>query len=252
MAEVSAQSNKKESEEREEKLDKEENETKGENELKDDKDEFNKGVIEKEIKEISENILIKYLDGRKYEKEKIPKWTELILHDLSKELKKKYPEYAYGIFFYISEKTSYVSSSKSVLYPKTDLNILQIFNTTDFYSELRVFANKKYTPRKDFNENITPTDVMKINTKLKDILENKTYKSDMCSNYIENIVNEVNNILIERTNRPCSFHVCFINKLPIKDIYFNYIFYNIEHMPLYFSYSNDSLSCILYIFIVNN
>ena len=74
----------------------------------------------------------------------------------------------------------------------------------------------------------------------------------MCNKYIENIVNEVNNILIERNNRPCSYHVCFINKLPMKNIYFNYIFYNIEYMPFYFSYSNDSLSSILYAFIVNN
>ena len=252
MSEVSVQSNKKENEENEEKIRSEENEIKKENELIEDKEEYDKKVIEKEIKEIAKNILIKYLDGREYEKEKLPKWTELILHDSCIELKKKYPEYAYGIFFYISEKTSYISSSKSVLYPKSDLNILQVFNTNEFYSELRIFANKKYIPRKDFNENITPTDIMKINTKLKDILENKIYKSDMCNKYIENIVNEVNNILIERNNRPCSYHVCFINKLPMKDIYFNYIFYNIEYMPFYFSYSNDSLSSILYAFIVNN
>ena len=226
MSEVSVQSNKKENEENEEKIRSEENEIKKENELIEDKEEYDKKVIEKEIKEIAKNILIKYLDGREYEKEKLP--------------------------FYISEKTSYISSSKSVLYPKSDLNILQVFNTNEFYSELRIFANKKYIPRKDFNENITPTDIMKINTKLKDILENKTYKSDMCNKYIENIVNEVNNILIERNNRPCSYHVCFINKLPMKDIYFNYIFYNIEYMPFYFSYSNDSLSSILYVFIVNN
>ena len=85
--------------------------------------------------------------------------------------------------FYISEKKSYISSSKSVLYPKTDLNILQVFNTNEFYSELRIFANKKYIPRKDFNENITPTVIMRINTKLKDILENKIYKSDVCNKY---------------------------------------------------------------------
>ena len=219
---------------------------------KEENEEFDKVELEKEMKEIAKNILIKHLDGRKYEKEKLPKWTELILNDTSLELRKKYPEYAYGIVFYISDKTNYVSSSKSVLYPKTDLNFLQVFNTSDFYSEVRVFANRKYNPRKDFNENITPTDIMKINNKLKEILENKNYKSDMCNTYIENIVNDVNNILIERTNRPCSFHVCFINKVPVKDIYFNYLFYNLDYMPFYFSYSNDSLSCILYLFIVNN
>ena len=222
------------------------------NKEKEEKEEFNKEELENDMKEIAKSILIKHLDGRKYEKEKLPKWTELILHDISLELRKKYPEYAYGIVFYISDKTNYVSSSKSVLYPKTDLNFLQVFNTNDFYSEVRVFANRKYNPRKEFANNITPTEIMKINNKLKEILENKSYKSDMCNNYIENIVNDVNNILIERTNRPCSFHVCFINKVPVKDIYYNYLFYNLEYMPFHFSYVNDSLSCILYLFIVNN
>ena len=99
-------------------------------------EDFNKAEIEKDMKEICNNILIKHLDGRPYEKEKLPKWTELILNDAATELKKKYPDYGYGIIFYISDKTNYVSSSKSVLYPKTDLNFLQVFNTKDFYSEI--------------------------------------------------------------------------------------------------------------------
>ena len=241
MDEASSETNKKE---------KEKDET-GSKEEK-ERDGIDKMEIENEMKEIAKNMLVKHLDGRKYEKEKIPKWSELILHDTSLELRKKYPEYAYGIIFYISDKTNYVSSAKSILYPRTDLNFLQIFNTPDFYSELRVFANRKNNPRQDFSSNITPTDIMKINNKLKEILENKTYKSELCNNYIENIVNDVNNILIERSNRPCSFHVCYINKFPIKDIYYDYLFCNVDYMPFYFSYGNDSLSCILYLFIVNN
>ena len=217
-----------------------------------EKEELDKSEIEKEMKEICNNILIKHLDGRPYEKDKLPKWTELILNDVSIELKKKYPDYGYGIIFYISDKTNYVSSSKSVLYPKTDLNFLQVFNTKDFYSEIRVFANKKYTPRKDFLKNISPTEILNINNILKDILECRSYKSDKCNNYMENIVNDINSVLIERTNRPCSFHVCFINKLPIKNIYFNYIFNDLDYMPLFFTYANDSLSCIVYLFIVDN
>ena len=217
-----------------------------------EKEELDKSEIEKEMKEICNNILIKHLDGRPYEKDKLPKWTELILNDVSIELKKKYPDYGYGIIFYISDKTNYVSSSKSVLYPKTDLNFLQVFNTKDFYSEIRVFANKKYTPRKNFLKNISPTEILKINNILRDILECRSYKSDKCNNYMENIVNDINSVLIERTNRPCSFHVCFINKLPIKNIYFNYIFNDLDYMPLFFTYANDSLSCIVYLFIVDN
>ena len=223
-----------------------------EKEKEKEKEELDKSEIEKEMKEICNNILIKHLDGRPYEKDKLPKWTELILNDVSIELKKKYPDYGYGIIFYISDKTNYVSSSKSVLYPKTDLNFLQVFNTKDFYSEIRVFANKKYTPRKDFLKNISPTEILKINNILRDILECRSYKSDKCNNYMENIVNDINSVLIERTNRPCSFHVCFINKLPIKNIYFNYIFNDLDYMPLFFTYANDSLSCIVYLFIVDN
>ena len=197
-----------------------------------EKEELDKSEIEKEMKEICNNILIKHLDGRPYEKDKLPKWTELILNDVSIELKKKYPDYGYGIIFYISDKTNYVRK--------------------DFYSEIRVFANKKYTPRKDFLKNISPTEILKINNILRDILECRSYKSDKCNNYMENIVNDINSVLIERTNRPCSFHVCFINKLPIKNIYFNYIFNDLDYMPLFFTYANDSLSCIVYLFIVDN
>ena len=137
---------------------------------KEKNEDFNKDELEKDMKEICKNILIKHLDGRPYEKDKLPKWSELILNDTSNELKKKYPEYGYGIIFYISDKTNYVSSSKSVLYPKTDLNFLQVYNSKDFYSEVRVFANKKYNPRKDFMKNISPTEIMKINDTLKNIL----------------------------------------------------------------------------------
>ena len=244
----------KEKEERKENEEKEERKEKEEKEEKDeiDKSEIDKSEIEKEMKEICNNILIKHLDDRPYEKDKLPKWSELILNDASRELKKKFPEYGYGIIFYISDKTNYVSSSKSVLYPKTDFNFLQVFNTKDFYSEIRVFANKKYTPRKDFMKNISPSEIIKINNILRNILECRSYKSDKCSNYMENIVNDINSVLIERNNRPCSFHVCFINKLPVKNIYFNYIFNDLDYMPFFFTYANDSLSCIVYLFIVDN
>jgi hypothetical protein len=54
-----------------------------------EKEEFDKVEIEKDMKEICNGILIKHLDGRDYEKDKLPKWTELILNDTATELKKK-------------------------------------------------------------------------------------------------------------------------------------------------------------------
>ena len=55
-----------------------------------EKEEFDKSEVEKDMKEICNNILIKHLDGRPYEKDKLPKWSELILSDTANELKKKY------------------------------------------------------------------------------------------------------------------------------------------------------------------
>jgi len=205
-----------------------------------------------EMKSICKNILEKHLDGRKFIKDKVQKWGEFILNDTEEALKKKYPEYGYGIFFYISEKTSYNSKSKAIDYIQTDIQLVQAYHTNDFFSEMRIFANKKYSKRNDFLNNITPNEIININKKIQDNLEGRTYIFEKGSNYIENIVEDINNILLKRKNRPCSHHIGFINALPIKGLYFTYKFINLEYMPLFFTYSNDYLSCNIYLFIVNN
>ena len=117
---------------------------------------------------------------------------------------------------------------------------------------MRIFANKKYSKRKDFLNNISSDEIISINKKIQDNLEGRNYIFEKCPKYIENIVNDINTILIQRKNRPCSYHIGFINALPIKGLYFTYKFVNLEYMPLFFAYSNDSLSCNVYLFIVDN
>ncbi len=209
-------------------------------------------IREEEIRSICKQILEKHLDGRKFTKDKVQKWGEFILNDTEEALKKKYPENAYGIFFYISEQTAYNINSKGIYYTQTDIIIVQKYNTNDFYSFMRIFATKKHSKRNDFLNNITSDEIMNINKKIQDNLEGRNYNFEKCSKYIENIVNDINNILLQRKNRPCSYHLGFINALPIKGLYFTYKFVNLEHMPLFFAYSNDSLSCNVYLFIVNN
>ena len=75
-----------------------------------------------EIKSICKEILEKHLDGRKFIKDKVKKWGELIINDTEEALKKKYPEYAYGIFFYMSEITAYNSNAQTIYYSETDIN----------------------------------------------------------------------------------------------------------------------------------
>ena len=212
----------------------------------------NNDLIGDDMKKISKNILEKHLDGRKLNMEKIKTWSEMIINDIGNILKQKYPEFGYGIFFYISDKTACNSSSKSIDYLKTDKNLLQIFNTNDFFSEIRIFANKKYNKRNKFLNNISSEEIIKINKLLQNSLEGRSYIFEKCSNYITNIAQDINNILLARENRPCSTLIGFINQLPTKNLYFTYKFFDLEYMPLFFSYSNDSLSSNIYLFIVNN
>jgi len=203
------------------------------------------------IKEICKKYLEKHLEGRKYDKEKNEKWGEMIIDDIKNELLKDYPGFGFGIFFYISEKTNYVSDAHAIYYGKTDVILVQTYFVDYFYSEIRVFANKKYSNLKNFLDNINNDIILKINQKFADSLEGRSY-SNNCSNYAKNIKNDVNEILLNRSIRPCSYHVCFINKLPIKDFYFTFKFVNLQFMPLFFTYTNDSLSSRLYVFIVDN
>ena len=93
---------------------------------------------------------------------------------------------------------------------------------------------------------------MKINKILNNYLEGRTFNIDKCTKYIDNIVKDVNEVLLARKMLTCSYHLGYINELPINNIYFTYKFIDLEYMPLFFSYSNDSLSSNLYLFIVNN
>ena len=100
---------------------------------------------------------------------------------------------------------------------------------------------------------MTSNDILKLNKRFHDSLEGRIYISNQVSNYCKNIVNDINQILLEKTNWSCcSFHICFINQLPIKNIYTDFKFIDLEFMPFFFSYSNDSLSSNLYLFVVNN
>ena len=103
----------------------------------------------------------------------------------------------------MSEITSFNSNAMSIDY-KTDLNLFQEYNTNDFFSEIRIFANKKYYKRTDFLNNISSDEIININKKIQDNLEGRTYIFEKCTNYIKNIVNDINKILLQRNNRRCS------------------------------------------------
>ena len=209
-------------------------------------------LFEEELKKMAKNNLVKHLEGRTLNMDEVKSWGEMILNDLGNDLKKKYPDFCFGLFFWISNKTNYSSNAQSIMDIKTDKNIIEIYDRNDFYSEVRIFACKKYSPMPNFKENIPYNYLVRINKRFHDSLEGRAYICDKIPNYCQNIVNDINNILLERENRPCSFHICFINQLPMKNMHMDIKFINVDYKPFFFSYSNDSLSSNLYLFAVNN
>ena len=145
------------------------------------------------IKEICKKYLEKHLEGRKFNKEKNEKWGEMIIDDIKNELLKNYPDFGLWIFFYKSEQTAYVSDANAIYYQNTDNILVQTYNGDSFYSEERVFTNKKYSNFKDFLNNISNEMILKINQKFADNLEGREYSKN-CSNYAKNIKDDINNI----------------------------------------------------------
>ena len=212
---------------------------------------FDKNIVLENMKKICENILFNNLKGKEYIIEKVKIWGETIITEIKDSLTKQYPEFGYGIFFYISKATAYVSHGKCIYFQNTDNAFCVSHHNNNLYSEIRVFANK-ISNKKFFFDNIEEDSILKINETISSYLENKTFVFEEFKIVVDNLAESINLILLKRNQRPCSYHVCYINKLPIKNLYFTYKFFNLEYKPLFFSYSNDSLSCRCYLFIVNN
>ena len=213
---------------------------------------FDKNIILENMKKICENILLNILEGKEYKNEKVKIWGETIITEIKVSLAKKYPEFGYEIFFYISKKTAYVSHGKCIYFSNTDNAFIVSYHNEHLYSEIRIFANKLSRNENLFLENIEEDSILKINETISSSLENKIFVFEEFKKVVDNLTQSINLILLKRNKKPCSYHVCYINKLPIKNLYFTYKFFNLEYKPLFFSYSNDSLSCRCYLFIVNN
>ena len=209
--------------------------------------------ILEEMKKVSKNVLEKHLDCRRFIPEKVKIWGDDIISEIYSILSQKYPQYGFCIFFYMSEATAYVANDRCIFYSETDVVFAITFNTNDFYSEIRLFATKKRNNLKNFLDNINNSELlMNINKKISNFLSDRKFVLEPFQKLLDSLCLEINNLLLARNNRPCSYHIGFINKLPTKGIYFHYKFFNLEFLPIFFSYSNDSFNCRIYLFFLNN
>ena len=209
--------------------------------------------ILEEMKKVSKTVLEKHLDCRRFIPEKVKIWGDDIITEIYSILSQKYPQYGFCIFFYMSEATAYVANDRCIFYSETDVVFAVTFNTNDFYSEIRLFATKKRNNLKNFLDNINNSELlMNINKKISNLLSDREFVFEPFQKLLNSLCLEINNILLARNNRPCSYHIGFINKLPTQGIYFHYKFFNLEFLPVFFSYSNNSFNCRIYLFFLNN
>ena len=153
----------------------------------------------------------------------------------------------------MSELTPYLSNGRKVCYKNFDTSTFVYYFTDDFFSEIRILATKKIGPMNNFFDFVSDNELSsKINKKISDHLEGRTYGHEICFKVLENIVNDINEILLARDNKTVSCHIGYINKLPTKGIYFYYKYFNFEIYPIFFNYKNDSLTCRVHLFLINN
>ena len=209
--------------------------------------------ILEEMKKVSKDVLEKHLVGRRFIPEKVKIWGDNIISEIYSILSKKYPQYGFCIFFYISDITAFVSDNRCIYYSETDVKFLASFHTNDFYSEIRLIAVKKRNLQKNFLDIANDSELfMNINKKISNLLSDRIFIYEPFQKLLDTLCLEINNLLLERDNRYCSYHIGYINKLPTKGIYFYHKFFNLEFWPIFFSYSNDSFNCRIFLFFLNN
>ena len=209
--------------------------------------------IEEDMKGMIKTILEKYLSCRKFNQENVKNWGENIMSEIHQNISEIYPQFGYGIFFYMSEKTSYVSNHKAIYYNQTDLMLLVSYKTDDFFSEIRLVACKKRESQQNFLNNLYNQDFyININNKLSDYLSGRIFDFEKFKDIIYDILEKVINMLLNKENYPCSYLIGYINKQPEYGICFHHKFFDLKFSPVTFEYSNSSFICRLFLFLINN
>ena len=214
---------------------------------------IDKDHISNEMGNIITETLTKHLMGRIFDEDKVKKWGNIIIDEIHKELSNKYPEYGYCTFFYISDKTGFVSNFDTVYFIETDIKITISYHTDGFQSEIRMIATKIHGQINNFLNIAKDKELSSsIEQKLSDHLEGRTYDYELFNKLLDIICDDINNILLANGPKCCSMHVGYISKHPEKDIYFYYKFFNLKLYPILFNYKNDSFTCRIYLFLINN
>ena len=216
------------------------------------KEEIEKEEREKEISKKEKDLLEKFYEGRKFEEEKIKKWSNSILEEMSEFLNEKYPSFGYGIFLFVTEPSvSYSASRQSIYVPKTDSSTTEIYKSNCIRASIRVYITKLKEKKFDV-ENINIEHLLKANQIFSDSFEGRAFSDKNLDKYVENAVNDINSYLLKFDELGHSFHQGFALKTNTEKVKFFYKFGKMKFFPYCSSYSNDNLLVHLFLFFVSN
>ena len=178
------------------------------------------------MKSLSKAALDIVTSNKKFDLKEAKRWGDDLIYGIRTLLKRRYPQYAYCICVYMSDPTGYVANDRTVLYRESDIQFVLTSDSDKIYSHVRVCAYKKRPPKNNF--------------------ENNLHDYGLTNN-----INGINELLLARDNKPCSYNIAYINKLPMRRFYFDFKIFDVDYYPIFFNYSNDSFICRDYLFLLN-
>ena len=209
--------------------------------------------IKEDMTGIVKDILEKQLACRTFTEDKVKTWGDEIMEKIYQQLKEIYPQYGYGMLFYMSDISAYVSNAKKVCYQSTDITLLVSHQTVNIYSEIRLIAYLKRGTIPNFSSYILNyRDLfLNVNNKLFDNLSGRTFDYDKFPDIILDVLNDVYKMFTSLENNPCFYLPGYINEQP-EITCFHHKFFDLEYLPVTFEFSNNSFICRLFLFLINN
>ena len=209
-----------------------------------------KDQIGKDLNEKYKEILIKHLDDRRFNIDKIYAWINNILEDAKEYFIKKYNDYNLFLYCYICPKSlTFRSNYTTISNKKNDSPGSVNFSSESIYCVLYYFyyLNKNLNYSLDDFENEL---IIKCNKIFSKHLDERKFDYEKIINYNKNINDEYVNFILSKNNTLRCFCLNEIYKNPISDIYcFKFLSYGKNiYSKLIQTYTNDSLTACNYLF----
>ena len=206
--------------------------------------------INKDLSQAFNEILIKHLDDRNFNEEKIKIWTNNILNEAKEYFRLKYSDYdLFLLNFIYPTNIFYSSNATSICIEETDLYFVVTFQSAYLYCCLYYFFYKKYTLTYNIDDYESEI-IQKGYEILGKFLDERKYDKDKVLNYINNINSDITKYILEKEQYLRCLCITEIYENPIKGKYFfKYLSHGKQiYSKIFLNYINESLICCLSIY----